>query len=67
VFALPEPMVAPGALVRLMAPYAGALMTRTSMRLSTAKARDELGWKPSVTGYREGLARTRELLHGSAA
>jgi nucleoside-diphosphate-sugar epimerase len=67
VFALPKPMVAPGALVRLMAPYAGALMTRTSMRLSTAKARDELGWKPSVTGYREGLARTREIMQASAA
>jgi nucleoside-diphosphate-sugar epimerase len=60
VFGLPRPMVVPGALVRLMAPYAGALMTRTSMRLSTAKAKDELGWTPSVTGYREGLARTRE-------
>jgi nucleoside-diphosphate-sugar epimerase len=67
VFALPRPMVVPGALVRLMAPYAGALMTRTSMRLSTAKARDELGWKPSVTGYREGLARTREIMQASAA
>jgi nucleoside-diphosphate-sugar epimerase len=60
VFGVPRPMVVPGALVRLMAPYAGALMTRTSMRLSTAKAKDELGWTPSVTGYREGLARTRE-------
>jgi nucleoside-diphosphate-sugar epimerase len=67
VFALPRPMVVPGALVRLMAPYAGALMTRTSMRLSTAKARDELGWKPSVTGYRAGLARTREVMQASAA
>jgi nucleoside-diphosphate-sugar epimerase len=65
-FDLPKPMVAPGALVRLMAPYAGALMTRTSMRLSTAKARDELGWKPSVTGYREGLARTREIMSRTA-
>lgn len=62
VFETPKPMVAPGALVRLMAPYAGTLMTRTSMRLSTAKAKDELGWKPSVTGYREGLARTQEIL-----
>jgi nucleoside-diphosphate-sugar epimerase len=64
VFGTPKPMVAPGRLVRLMAPYAGALMTRTSMRLSTAKARDELGWKPAVTGYRHGLARTREILRG---
>jgi nucleoside-diphosphate-sugar epimerase len=41
-------------------------MTRTSMRLSTAKARDELGWKPAVTGYRHGLARTREILRAAA-
>jgi nucleoside-diphosphate-sugar epimerase len=60
VFEAPKPMTAPSALVRLMAPYAGVLMTRTVMRLSTAKAKEELGWKPSVTGYREGLARTRE-------
>jgi len=66
VFDLPKPMVAPGGLVRLMAPYAGALMTRTSMRLSTARAKDELGWKPSVSGYRDGLARTRKALRGSA-
>jgi nucleoside-diphosphate-sugar epimerase len=59
-------MVVPGALVRLMAPYAGGLMTRTNMRLSTAKARDELGWKPSVTGYRDGLARTREIMSRTA-
>jgi nucleoside-diphosphate-sugar epimerase len=65
VFHLPRPMVVPGGLVRLMAPYAGVLMTRTSMRLSTAKAGDELGWNPSVTGYRDGLARTREVLRAA--
>lgn len=62
VFDAPKPMVVPGGLVRLMAPYAGALMTRTAMRLSTAKANEELGWKPFVTGYRDGLARTREIM-----
>jgi nucleoside-diphosphate-sugar epimerase len=61
-FDAPKPVTLPGPLVRLMAPYAGALMTRTSMRLSTVKAREELGWKPSVTGYRDGLARTREVI-----
>jgi nucleoside-diphosphate-sugar epimerase len=61
VFETPAPMVAPGWLVRLVAPYAGVLMTRTSMRLSTDKAKNELGWRPSVPSYREGLARTREL------
>lgn len=62
VFGAPRPIVAPGPLVRLLAPYGGTLMTRVSMRLSTAKAREELGWKPSVSGYREGLARTREIM-----
>ncbi|MBO0854929.1 MAG: hypothetical protein J2P18_14345 [Nocardia sp.] len=37
VFDAPEPMAVPGALVRVMAPYAGVLMTRTNMRLSIAK------------------------------
>ncbi len=57
----PKPLTVPGGLLRLIVPYAGTLMTRTSMRLSTAKAGEELGWKPSFPGYREGIARTREL------
>ncbi len=61
-FGAPTPMIMPGALVRLMAPYAGALMTRTSMRLSTARATEELGWKPTAGGYRAGIARTRETM-----
>jgi nucleoside-diphosphate-sugar epimerase len=56
----PRPVRLPGPLVRLVAPYAGTLMTRTSMRLSTAKATDELGWRPSVAGYRDGIARAHE-------
>jgi nucleoside-diphosphate-sugar epimerase len=62
VFDAPKPMTVPGTLVRVMAPLAGTLMTRTVMRLSTEKAKQELGWKPSVSGYREGLARTREIM-----
>jgi nucleoside-diphosphate-sugar epimerase len=67
VFDAPRPMVVPGPVVRMVAPYAGALMTRTSMRLSTAKAERELGWTPSVSGYREGLARTRDVMREAAA
>ncbi len=55
----PKPFTVPGGLLRTLAPYAGTLMTRTAMRLSTAKAKKELGWKPSFTGYREGIAHTR--------
>jgi nucleoside-diphosphate-sugar epimerase len=35
-------------------PYLGAIMT-TSMRVSNAKARRELGWAPAVPTYREGI------------
>lgn len=35
-------------------PYLHALMT-TSMRVSNAKARRELGWAPAVSTYREGV------------
>ncbi|HET8659252.1 MAG TPA: NAD(P)-dependent oxidoreductase [Micromonosporaceae bacterium] len=36
-------------------PYLHTLMT-TSMRVSNAKARRELGWAPAVSTYREGVA-----------
>lgn len=62
VFDVPRPRVAPGGLVRLVAPMAGTLMTRTAMRLSTEKAKTELGWRPSISGYREGLAKTRAAM-----
>jgi nucleoside-diphosphate-sugar epimerase len=62
VFEVPKPMVLPGWAARLAAPYAGNLMTRTSMRLSNDKAKSELGWKPTVTGYREGLAKTKAAM-----
>lgn len=61
-FDAPKPMTVPGGLLRLLGPYAGVLMTRTSLRLSTAKAKEELDWKPTVPGYREGIARTREII-----
>ncbi|MCW3839144.1 hypothetical protein ONA70_03410 [Micromonospora yasonensis] len=35
-------------------PYAHAMMT-TSMRVSNAKAKRELGWAPVVPTYREGI------------
>lgn len=35
-------------------PYAHAMMT-TSMRISNAKAKRELGWAPAVSTYREGI------------
>jgi nucleoside-diphosphate-sugar epimerase len=55
-FGLPRPLRLPGALIRLAAPYGGTAMTRQSLRLSNAKAKAELGWRPAVPTYREGVA-----------
>lgn len=54
-FGLPKPWRVPGALLRLAAPYMGGLMTRQSLRLSNAKAKAELDWRPMVPTYREGI------------
>jgi nucleoside-diphosphate-sugar epimerase len=35
-------------------PYISAIMT-TSMRVSSAKAKRELGWAPAVSTYRDGI------------
>jgi len=55
-FSLPRPLRVPGAVLRAVAPYAGTMMTRQSLRLSNAKAKAELGWRPTVPTYREGVA-----------
>jgi nucleoside-diphosphate-sugar epimerase len=44
----------PGWLIRLAAPYFATLMLDTSMRVSNAKAKAELGWTPTLPSYREG-------------
>ncbi|WP_197093614.1 hypothetical protein [Nonomuraea sp. SBT364] len=40
------PRALPDRLIRLAAPYFAALMVDTSMRVSNAKAKAELGWTP---------------------
>lgn len=55
-FDLPRPIRLPGALIRAIAPVVGTMMTRQSLRLSNAKAKAELGWRPMVPTYREGIA-----------
>lgn len=55
-FDLPKPPRLPGAVLRLVAPYAGTMMTRQSLRLSNARAKAELGWRPLFPTYREGVA-----------
>ncbi|MER6951619.1 NAD(P)-dependent oxidoreductase [Nonomuraea sp. NPDC000554] len=51
----PVPLKMPGWLLRAT-PYMFALMVRTRIRLSTERARRELGWTPRYPSYREGLA-----------
>ena len=55
-FGLPKPIRLPGAMIRVIAPVVGTMMTRQSLRLSNAKAKAELGWRPLVPTYRDGIA-----------
>lgn len=50
------PRALPGWMIRLTAPYFASLMIDTSLRVSNAKAKAELGWSPALPSYREGLA-----------
>jgi nucleoside-diphosphate-sugar epimerase len=54
-FGAPRPWRVPGWLL-LALPYVRAFMG-TSMRVSNAKARRELGWAPGIPTYHEGIAR----------
>jgi nucleoside-diphosphate-sugar epimerase len=54
-FGAPRPRNLPPWLMRLAAPYVASFAVETSMRVSTAKARDELGWRPAYPTFREGI------------
>jgi nucleoside-diphosphate-sugar epimerase len=54
-FTMPRPWSVPGWLLRLFAPYAASFAIDTSMRVSNAKAKAELGWAPKYRTYREGV------------
>lgn len=55
-FGAPPPRRLPAWLLRLAAPYAVTFAVDTNLRVSTAKARDELGWRPAYPTYRDGIA-----------
>jgi nucleoside-diphosphate-sugar epimerase len=55
-FRVPRPYRLPAWLVRLIAPYVAAFAVDTSMRVSNAKAKNELGWQPRFPTYHEGIA-----------
>lgn len=48
------PLRVPPGLLKIAAPYGHTAMT-TSMRVSNARAAEELGWSPAVVDYRQGL------------
>jgi len=60
-FALPDPSAQPSWLLRLAAPFGAQLLTATSMRVSNARARAELGWAPQFSSYRDALAFETDL------
>ena len=51
----PPPRALPGWLIRLAAPYVASIVLDTTMRISNAKAKSELGWKPEHATLHEGL------------
>lgn len=53
----PVPWTLPEWLLRMAAPYLARLFT-LQVRLSNARARQELGWAPMFPSYREGLRQT---------
>ena len=54
----PLPRSIPGWMLRPL-PYAHAFMVRSSIRMSAAKAKNDLGWQPQYPSSREGLEALR--------
>jgi nucleoside-diphosphate-sugar epimerase len=55
-YGTPSPPRLPAWLFRLVAPYVASFAVDTSMRVSNAKAKEELDWKPAFPSYRDGIA-----------
>ena len=55
-FGTPRPWELPRVALRLIAPYLAVMMTST-LHVSNARARRELGWIPSMPAYRDGIRR----------
>ena len=52
----PHPLVVPGWLLSVAAPYGKALFSGISMRVSNARAASELAWRPRFPSIRDGIA-----------
>lgn len=57
----PFPLALPSWALRAAAPFGAELLTRTSMSLSTARARRELGWRPVYPTFAHGLRGTVDI------
>jgi nucleoside-diphosphate-sugar epimerase len=55
-YGAPRPRNLPRWVLRLAAPYITSFAFDTSMRVSNAKAKVELGWSPKSPTYREGVS-----------
>jgi nucleoside-diphosphate-sugar epimerase len=55
----PKPLIVPGWLLTLAAPYGGAVLSGVSMLVSNEKAKQELGWTPLYRSFRDGITATR--------
>ncbi|MGY1641755.1 NAD-dependent epimerase/dehydratase family protein [Geodermatophilus sp. SYSU D00703] len=62
----PPPRSVPVWLLRLLAPYLAACVVDTSMRVSNARARAELGWSPRYPTVTEGAAAAGAALREEA-
>ena len=51
-----KPLVIPGWLLKLVAPYGGVVLGDVSMRVSNAKAKQELAWAPRYPSFRDGIS-----------
>ncbi len=58
----PVPWSIPRWALRLAAPYGEIFIGETSLRVSNARAKSELGWVPSVPTYREGVQKIAQAL-----
>ncbi|MFI9504747.1 NAD-dependent epimerase/dehydratase family protein [Nocardia sp. NPDC052566] len=52
-----RPVRLPSWLIRSGAPFAATQMLDMSMRVANSSAREDLGWRPAIPSYREGLGR----------
>lgn len=56
------PQAVPSWTIRTGAPFAAELLTRTSMRLSTVRAKRELAWHPRFPTFADGLRESVDLV-----